>query len=104
MFSRWRLSRCCFGLLIFLCCVSGRAEVFDLLLTGGRIVDVTGNPWYRGYIGIRGTRIAEIGNLSRRTARRVISVHAQVVSPGFIDMMSAASAPLLQDRASAESK
>src|SRR5206468_279321 len=31
-------------------------------------------------------------------------IHDQVVSPGFIDMMGASAAPLLDDRASAESK
>jgi N-acyl-D-aspartate/D-glutamate deacylase len=82
----------------------GRAQDFDLLITGGRIVDGGGNPWYRADLGIRNGRIAEIGKLSGRTARRAIDAHDQVVSPGFIDMMGASSVPLLEDRASAESK
>src|SRR5215831_19321965 len=104
MLSRRRLSQAYLALLIFLCCAPGRAEDFDLLLTGGRIVDGTGNPWYRADIGIREGRIAGIGNLAGRTAHRVIQVHDQTVSPGFIDMMGATSVPLLQERASAESK
>jgi N-acyl-D-amino-acid deacylase len=32
--------------------------VFDLLLTGGRVVDGTGNPWVRADLGVRGDRIA----------------------------------------------
>jgi N-acyl-D-aspartate/D-glutamate deacylase len=91
-------------LLIVLCCAASRAEDFDLLLTGGRIVDGSGNPWYRADIGIRGGRIAEIGHLIGRSAHRAINLHDQVVSPGFIDMMGASSVPLLEDRASAESK
>src|SRR5436190_21317738 len=92
--------------IVFLLCAAcaAAADDFDLLLAGGRIVDGSGNPWYRADIGIRGGRIAEIGNLSGRTALRIIKVNEQVVSPGFIDMMGASSVPLLQDRSSAESK
>ncbi|MDQ2898740.1 MAG: D-aminoacylase [Acidobacteriota bacterium] len=77
---------------------------FDLVVAGGRVVDGMGNPWYRADIGIRDGRIAEIGKLAGRTARRTIHIHGQVVSPGFIDMMGASSLPLLDDPASAESK
>jgi N-acyl-D-aspartate/D-glutamate deacylase len=42
--------------------------------------------------------------LSRRTSRRTIALHDEVVSPGFIDMMGASSLPLLDDPPSAESK
>ncbi|HEY0242062.1 MAG TPA: hypothetical protein VGC52_05315, partial [Gemmatimonadaceae bacterium] len=34
---------------------------YDLLIINGRIVDGTGNPWYRGSVGIRGDRIAYVG-------------------------------------------
>ncbi len=59
---------------------------FDLLITNGRIVNGTGNPWFRADIGIRGDTIAEIGDLGDRTAVRTIDVRGQVVAPGFIDM------------------
>ena len=80
------------------------AQEFDLIVAGGRVVDGTGNPWYRADIGIRDGRIAEIGKLTGRPARRTIEVHDRVVSPGFIDMMGASSLPLLDDPPSAESK
>ena len=80
------------------------AQDFELVLAGGRIVDGQGNPWYRADIGIRQGRIAEFGKLSGRKASRVIDVHGQVVSPGFIDMMGTSSLPLLVNRNSAESK
>src|SRR4051812_7265598 len=76
----------------------------DLIVAGGGIVDGMGNPWYRADLGIRNGRIVEIGNLKDRNAKRTIQVNGQVVSPGFIDMMGASSAPLLNDRESAESK
>lgn len=31
-----------------------------MVISGGRIVDKTGNPWFYGDIGIRGDRIARI--------------------------------------------
>ena len=41
---------------------------FDLVITGGHIVDGTGSPWYSGDIGIRDGRVAAIGNLQRGRA------------------------------------
>jgi len=79
------------------------AQSFDLIIEGARIVDGAGNPWYRGDVGVRGDRIAEIGNLSGRTGRR-ISARGHVVAPGFIDLMGADSFPLLLDPASGISK
>lgn len=60
-------------------------EPFDLLIANARIVDGTGRPRYRGDIGVRGDRIAGIGNLSARTATRVIDATRLVAAPGFID-------------------
>ncbi|MDQ6706693.1 MAG: D-aminoacylase, partial [Acidobacteriota bacterium] len=91
-------------LLAFMAASVAGAQDFDLIVAGGRIVDGTGSPWYRADLGIRDGRIAEIGKLTGRSARRRIEVHDQVVSPGFIDMMGASSAPLLEDPPSAESK
>ncbi len=59
--------------------------MFDLVLAGGRIVDGTGNPWFRADLGIRGDRIAAVGQLGRAEARRRLDVGGQVVAPGFID-------------------
>src|SRR5262245_7025454 len=50
---------------------------FDLLVVNARIVDGTGNPWYRGEVGIRGARIAAIGKprlAAGRDAKRVLDV------------------------------
>src|SRR5207302_4769404 len=44
-------------------------------------------PWYSGDIGIRGGRIAAIGNLSQAPRKRMIDAKGEVVAPGFIDML-----------------
>lgn len=90
--------------ILFLAGVPSVAQEFDLILSGGRVVDGSGNPWYRADVGIRNGRIAEVGMLSGRAAKRTIPVNGAVISPGFIDMMGATSVPLLLDRASAGSK
>src|SRR5579872_2668918 len=77
---------------------------FDLLIVNGRIVDGTGNPWYRGDVGVRGGRIAEIGRLDGQPAARRIDAGDRVVAPGFIDMMAGTTVPLVVDPPSAESK
>ena len=81
-----------------------RAQEFDLLVVGGRVVDGSGNPWYRADIGIRAGRIVEIGDLSHRSAKRSVDAKGLLVTPGFIDMMGTDSLPLLRDPESAQSK
>lgn len=80
------------------------AQRLDLLITGGRVVDGTGTPWFRADVGIRDGRIVEIGALSGREAARTIDAADRVVAPGFIDLMGVSSFPLIADPASAESK
>jgi dihydroorotase/N-acyl-D-amino-acid deacylase len=61
------------------------------------VVDGAGNPWFRADVGIRGHRIAAIGDLSGAPADRRIDANDQIVCPGFIDMHSHASWGLLVD-------
>lgn len=71
---------------------------FDTVIRNGRIVDGTGNPWFRGDIGITNDRISRIGDLSSAIAREVeINAGGFVVSPGFIDMHSHGDLSLLID-------
>src|SRR5687768_95681 len=64
------------------------SDRYDLLITGGRVYDGTGNPWFYADIGIRGERIAAIGKLRGATATRTIDATGRVVVPGFIDLHS----------------
>jgi N-acyl-D-amino-acid deacylase len=64
-----------------------RAENYDLLIRGGRIVDGTGSPWFLGDVAVRGDRIAAVGRLAGAVARDTIDATGLVVTPGFIDML-----------------
>jgi N-acyl-D-amino-acid deacylase len=70
---------------------------YDVLITNAHIVDGTGAPWYVGDIGIRGDRIAAIGNLHGATASQRIDANGLVASPGFIDVQGQSEFNLLVD-------
>ena len=61
---------------------------YDLLVRGARLLDGTGNPWRYADVGVRGDRIAAVGDLSRAQARRVIDARELYVAPGFLDVHS----------------
>ena len=65
-----------------------QAPQFDVLITNGRILDGTGNPWYRADIGITGDRIRAMGRLGNANAKTVIDAGDRYVTPGFIDVHS----------------
>ena len=88
------------GLLATACASAPRsrpAEPADLLILGGRIVDGTGSPWYRGDVAIRGDRIIGVGLLRGVQARDTIRADGLVVSPGWIDMLGHSEYALLTD-------
>ena len=70
---------------------------FDLLIRGGRIADGTGNPSYLGDVGLKDGRVAGMGRLEGKTARRVIDAKGLIVSPGFIDIHNHSDSTLLTD-------
>jgi dihydroorotase/N-acyl-D-amino-acid deacylase len=73
------------------------SQEFDVLITGGRVVDGTGAPWYRADVGLAGDRIRAIGQLANRQARTRIDATNLVVSPGFIDMLGQSEFEVLVD-------
>ncbi|MBI2955824.1 MAG: cyclase family protein [Acidobacteria bacterium] len=73
------------------------APAFDILITGGLVVDGSGLPAYRADVGIRGQKIAAVGDLSGASAAQVIDARGLVVAPGFINMLSWATESLLVD-------
>ena len=58
---------------------------YDLVIRNGRIIDGTGNIWYKKDIGIIDGKIKKIG-IIKGNAKKVINANGKVVSPGFIDL------------------
>ena len=61
---------------------------FDIVISGAKVIDGSGGPWFRADIGIRGDTIAALGDLSSATAARRILAQGLVAAPGFIDIHS----------------
>jgi N-acyl-D-amino-acid deacylase len=61
--------------------------MFDLIIKGGKVLDGTGNPFYRSDIGIKDGKIASIAK-NLEGAKKVIDANGLTVSPGFIDSHS----------------
>ena len=58
---------------------------YDIIISNGRVVDGSGNPWFLADIGIKDDRIVKIGNLDEENADQIINANGLVVTPGFID-------------------
>ena len=71
--------------------------MFDVIITGGTVVDGSGEPGFRADVGIAGERVQALGDLSDAVARRVINATGLTVSPGFIDTHAHSDGVLLTD-------
>lgn len=60
--------------------------LFDAIIRKGRIVDGTGNPWFRADVAIRDRRIAKVGRCATDEADEIIDAEGLIVCPGFIDI------------------
>jgi len=70
---------------------------FDIIIRNGEVIDGSGSPRVRADVGIRGDTIAEIGDLSKKTAATTIDAKNQVVTPGFIDLLGHSEGSVLID-------
>jgi len=73
--------------------------VLDVLIRNGRVIDGTGNPWYRADVGIRGDRIVAVGRLEGESAARALDADGLAVAPGFVDMHTHSDLALLAEPA-----
>jgi len=64
------------------------APIYDVLITGGTVIDGTGVPGFAADIALKGQRIERLSRvpLPRTSAREVIDAKGLVITPGFIDM------------------
>lgn len=67
---------------------SAVAAPFDLLLTGGTVVDGTGAGRYRADVAVQDGRIVRVSraSLAGQPASRIIDATGLVIAPGFIDL------------------
>ncbi|MFL5244298.1 MAG: hypothetical protein ACJ8FY_19535 [Gemmataceae bacterium] len=70
---------------------------YDVLIRGGMVYDGSGNAPRRADVGIKGDRIAAVGDLANATAKNVVDAKDLAVAPGFINMLSWSCDSLLAD-------
>jgi N-acyl-D-amino-acid deacylase len=69
---------------------------YDLVITGGRVLDGTGEQLHAADIAVQNGKIVEVGYV-QKDGKRTIDARGYWVTPGFIDMRSRSSANVLQD-------
>lgn len=70
---------------------------FDVVIRGGTVYDGTGAAGRRADVGIRGDRIAVVGDLGNASTATVVDASGLAVTPGFINMLSWSTESLLVD-------
>ena len=72
----------------------------DLLITGGLVIDGSGNPGFYGAVGVEGDRVRVLrGDVSGVQAGRTFDASGKVVCPGFIDVHAHSGLMILADPA-----
>lgn len=76
--------------------------MFDLIITGGKVFDGTGSPWFWADLGIKDGKISAVvrtapGRESPLSGRAPVHISAtgKAICPGFIDIHSHSDFPLL---------
>ena len=65
-----------------------RAADYDVIIRGGMVYDGSGGKPRLADVGIRGDKVATIGDLAKASATRVLDAKGLAVAPGFINMLS----------------
>ena len=76
---------------------AAQPQVFDVVVRGGTVYDGSGNPGRRVDVGIRGDRVAAVGDLGAARGTVTIDATRMAVAPGFINMLSWSTESLLVD-------
>src|SRR5437773_3885151 len=68
--------------------IASQTPSYDLIITGGMVIDGTGTPGYRADLAIVGSKIVALSRtpLARTSAKRTIDATGLIVAPGFIDL------------------
>jgi len=70
---------------------------YDIIIRDGAVYNGLGGKPFVGDVAITNDRISAIGNLDDATAAQEIDATGKAVSPGFINMLSWATASLIED-------
>ena len=70
---------------------------FDIVISGGTVIDGTGAEPRDADVGIKGDRIVAVGKLTNRSASDRIDATGRMVTPGFIDIMGRSGVSLLSN-------
>ncbi len=73
------------------------AQPFDLVIANGLVFDGTGKEPRVTDVGIRGDRVAALGELDDEPALRIVDARGLAVAPGFINVLSWANESLIVD-------
>ncbi len=78
-------------------CAGNSGPQFDILITGGTVIDGSGAPRTVADVGIKADTIAAVGDLADAEAVRTIDAKGLVVAPGVIDIHGHSDYSLLVD-------
>ena len=73
------------------------SDSYDLVIRNGIVYDGSGGDGRRVDVGVRGDKVAALGDLSGADAKRVVDARGHAVAPGFINMLSWATESLIAD-------
>ncbi len=62
--------------------------MYDVLISGGRVITGRGNPWFEGDVAVVGGSVAKVGRLGDAEATLRLDARDCFVTPGFIDAHS----------------
>lgn len=81
----------------FIASAQTQQNTYDTIIKNGVVYDGTGGAPRRADVGIKGDRVAAVGDLKSAEAATVIDANGLAVAPGFINMLSWAVEDLVVD-------
>ncbi|HKE24293.1 MAG TPA: D-aminoacylase [Bryobacteraceae bacterium] len=72
--------------LLLLLPLAAAAANYDIVIRNARVIDGSGNAWFRADVAVKDGRIAAVGDLHDASASRTIDARERMVAPGFIDV------------------
>ncbi|MGH8443173.1 MAG: N-acyl-D-amino-acid deacylase family protein, partial [Nevskiaceae bacterium] len=78
-------------------CAGVRSPEYDVVIRHGTVYDGSGAEGRQADVGIRGDRIAAVGDLSGAAAIRTVDARGMAVTPGFINVLSWSVDSLIED-------